>query len=138
MFTLGKGTKEKKNYFHKKIPMPHYGRWCRISTLIMVPINFWQNSDLFKKKEHFFSSKIDKVRAFQRNSFRENLSNTKHKSLKRLELLYSKIDKVRAFQRKSLNSFKENISILSKEISQFFQRKSLKYKTQIFETFLEL
>ena len=52
----------------------------------MVPINFWRNSDLFKKKERFSSSKIDKVRAFQRKSlkfFKENLSNTKHKSLKR-------------------------------------------------------
>ena len=29
-------------------PMPHYGRWCRISTLIMAPINFSRNSDLFK------------------------------------------------------------------------------------------
>ena len=65
--------------------MPHYGRGCRISTLIMVPINFWRNSDLFKKKEHFSSSKIDNFRAFQRKSlkiFKENLSNTKQKSLK--------------------------------------------------------
>ena len=72
-------------------PMPHYGRGCRISTLIMVPINFWRNSDLFKKKEHFSSSKIDKVRAFQRKSlkiFKENLSNTKHKSLKRFWCYY--------------------------------------------------
>ena len=46
-----------------------------ISTLIMVPINFWRNSDLFKKKRNS-SSKIDKVRAFQRKSFKffkENL-----------------------------------------------------------------
>ena len=28
-------------------PMPHYGRGCRIRTLIMVSINFWWNSDLF-------------------------------------------------------------------------------------------
>ena len=33
------------------------------STLIMVPINFWRNSDPFKK-EHFSSSKIYWVRAF--------------------------------------------------------------------------
>ena len=130
--------------------MLEYARMCRTSTLIMVPINFWRISDLVLKKEHFssskidkarafqtksFSSKIDKVRAFQRNSFRENLSNTKHKSLKRLELLYSKIDKVRAFQRKSLNSFKENISILSKEISQFFQRKLSNIKHKFLKRF---
>ena len=27
--------------------VPHYAIGCRISTLIMVPINFWRNSDLF-------------------------------------------------------------------------------------------
>jgi len=57
----------------------------------MVPINFWRNSDLFKKKERFSSSKIDKVRAFQRKSlklFKENLSNTKYKSLKRFWSYY--------------------------------------------------
>ena len=72
-------------------PMPHCGCVCSNSTLIMVPINFWRNSDLFKKKEHFSSSKIDKVRAFQRKSlkiFKENLSNTKHKSLKRFWSYY--------------------------------------------------
>ena len=30
----------------------------------MVPINFWRNSDPFKKEEHFSTSKIDRVRAF--------------------------------------------------------------------------
>ena len=35
-------------------PMLHYGHGCRISSLIMVPINFWRNSDLFKKKRTFF------------------------------------------------------------------------------------
>ena len=34
------------------------------TALIMVPINFWRNSDPFKKKEHFSSSKIERVRAF--------------------------------------------------------------------------
>ena len=66
-------------------PMPHCGCVCSNSTLIMVPINFWRNSDLFKKKEHLSSSKIDNFRAFQRKSlkiFKENLSNTKQKSLK--------------------------------------------------------
>ena len=66
-------------------PMPHYARGCRISTLIMVAINFWRNSDLSKKKESFSCSKIDKVRAFQRKSlkiFKENLWNKKRQSLK--------------------------------------------------------
>ena len=44
--------------------MPDYAHKCRTSTLKMVPINFWRNSDPFKKKEHFSSSKIDRVRAF--------------------------------------------------------------------------
>ena len=47
--------------------MPDYARRCRTSTLIMVPINFWRNSDPFKKKEHFSSSKNDRVRAFFAN-----------------------------------------------------------------------
>ena len=48
--------------------------------MIMVPINFWQNSDLFKK-----NSKTDKVRAFLDKSLKfsiENLSKAKYKSLK--------------------------------------------------------
>ena len=32
--------------------------------LIIVPISFWQDSDPFKKKEHFSGSKIDGIRAF--------------------------------------------------------------------------
>ena len=44
--------------------MLEYAHRCRTSTVIIVPINFWQNSDPFKKKEHFSSSKIDRVRAF--------------------------------------------------------------------------
>ena len=67
--------------------MSHYGRGCHISTIIMVPINFWRNFDLFFFKKGIFSSlKIDKVRVFQRESlnfFKENLPNTKQKSLKR-------------------------------------------------------
>ena len=67
-------------------PIPHCGCVCRISTLIMVPINFCEIFDLFKtKRAQFCSSKIDRVRAFQRKSmkmFKENLSNTNHKSLK--------------------------------------------------------
>ena len=65
--------------FHYQIQ--HYGHRCRISTLIMVQINIWQNFYLFKKI-HFSSSKI---RVFQRKSFnffKEILLNTKHKSLK--------------------------------------------------------
>ena len=57
-------------------PMPHYGHGCNISTLLMVPINFWRNFDLLKK-EHFSSLKIYKVSAFQRKSlkfFKEYLS----------------------------------------------------------------
>ena len=39
----------------------HYGRGCRISTLIMVPINFLRNFDLFEeKKEHFPAQKLTK------------------------------------------------------------------------------
>ena len=44
--------------------MPDYALRCRTSTMIMVPINFWRNSDPFKKEEHFSSSKMDRVRAF--------------------------------------------------------------------------
>ena len=44
--------------------MPDYAWRCWTSTLIMVPINFWQNSDPFKKKEHFSSSKTNRVKAF--------------------------------------------------------------------------
>ena len=34
--------------------MPDYARRSRTSTLIMVPIKFWRNSDPFKKKRTFF------------------------------------------------------------------------------------
>ena len=44
--------------------MLDYAHRCRTSTLIMVSINFWQNSDPFKNEEHFSSSKIDRLRAF--------------------------------------------------------------------------
>ena len=33
--------------------MPEYARRCQTSTLIRVPINFWRNSDPFKKKTFF-------------------------------------------------------------------------------------
>ena len=49
--------------------MPHYAHGCRISTLIMVPINFWRNSDLFKKKIVFLAQKLTKL-----DHFKENLS----------------------------------------------------------------
>ena len=52
---------------------------------MMAPINFWRNSDLFKKKEHFSSSKTDEVRAFLDKSLKfsiENLSKANDKSLK--------------------------------------------------------
>ena len=48
-------------------PMPHYSRRCRISTLIMVPINFWRNSDLFKKKNIFLAQKLIKLEHFKEN-----------------------------------------------------------------------
>ena len=67
-------------------PMPHCGCVCRISTLIMVPINFCEIFTCLKtKREQYFSSRIDRVLAFQRKSLKmleENLSNTNHKSLK--------------------------------------------------------
>ena len=43
-------TSPRRGLFH--CLMPDYARRCRTSTLIMVPINFWQNSDPLKKK-HF-------------------------------------------------------------------------------------
>ena len=44
-------------------PMPHYGHGCGISTLIMVPINFWRNTDLFKKSV-FLAQKLIKLEHF--------------------------------------------------------------------------
>ena len=38
----------------------YYMQFC---SLITLQINFWQNSDLFDKKEHFSYSNIDQVRA---------------------------------------------------------------------------
>ena len=40
-----------------------YALWFPTSPLMMVPINFWWNSDLVKKR-HFSSPKTDEVRAF--------------------------------------------------------------------------
>ena len=42
---------------------PDYAHKCRTSTLIMVPINYWQNSDPFKKK-HFLAQKFTKLEHF--------------------------------------------------------------------------
>ena len=44
-----------------------YGHGCRISILIMLPMNFWRNSDLFKKKEQYSSLNIDQVRAISKS-----------------------------------------------------------------------
>ena len=57
--------------------MSDYALGFRTSYLIIVPIEFWRNSDLFKKKEHFSSSKIDKMR-----TFRKKISEIVRKSLK--------------------------------------------------------
>ena len=49
------------------------------SLLVMVPMDFWVNSDLFKKG-HFSSSKTDKFRTFFAKSLKfstENLSKAK-------------------------------------------------------------
>ena len=48
-------------------PMPHCGCVCSNSTLIMVPINFWRNSDLFKKKNIFQAQKLAKLEHFKGN-----------------------------------------------------------------------
>ena len=64
-------------------PMPHYGRGCRISTLIMVPINFWRNSDLFKKKNIFLAQKLTILELFKENlwKFSKKISQTQNKNL---------------------------------------------------------
>ena len=63
--------------------MPHYGRGCRISTLIMVPINFWRNSDLFKKKNIFLAQKLTILELFKENlwKFSKKISQTQNKNL---------------------------------------------------------
>ena len=40
-----------------------------------LPIDFWRNSDLFEKKEHFSSSKTAKVRAFLHKSIKFLIGN---------------------------------------------------------------
>ena len=53
---------------------------CQTSTLRMVPIEFWQYLDLFKRTQHFFSSKIIEIRAFFfqiSQNFSRNLLETK-------------------------------------------------------------
>ena len=52
-----------------------YTLWFRTSPLMMVPINFWWNSDLFKKKEHFSSSITEEVRAFLDKSIKFSIEN---------------------------------------------------------------
>ena len=47
--------------------MPHYASGCRISTLIMKPINFWRNSDLLKKKNIFLAQKLTKLEHCKEN-----------------------------------------------------------------------
>ena len=63
-------------------PMLHCGRGCHISTLILVPINFWQISGLFKKLtklEHFkenvwnFTEKISQLQNINLWNFLEVL-----------------------------------------------------------------
>ena len=53
--------------------MPHYGRWCCINTLVIVPIN--------SKKNIFLAQKLAKLEHFCK-SFKVNLSNTGQKCLK--------------------------------------------------------
>ena len=50
--------------------MSHYGRGYRISTLIIVSINFWRNSDLFKKKKIFLAQIMTELERFEK---KENL-----------------------------------------------------------------
>ena len=47
----------------------------RSSTLMIVPIKFWRNSGKSKKKEHFSSSKTDKVFAFLHKSIKFLIEN---------------------------------------------------------------
>ena len=44
--------------------MPDCAWRCRTSTLIMVPINFWRNSDPFKKKSILITQKLTKLEHF--------------------------------------------------------------------------
>ena len=44
--------------------MPDYAHRYRTSTLIMVPINFWRNSDQFKKKNIFLAQKLTVLEHF--------------------------------------------------------------------------
>ena len=47
--------------------------FCRGSSLITLPIKFLRISDLFKKKENFSSSNIDRVRAILSKEIYESL-----------------------------------------------------------------
>ena len=57
--------------------MPDYAWRCRTSTLIMVPINFWRNSDTFKKK-HFLAQKLNKLEHFSQISQIFNIKSLKN------------------------------------------------------------
>ena len=65
--------------------MLDYERRCRISTLIMVPISFWRNSDLFKKKIVFLAQKLTKLEHFKEKAStkipRGHNTNRKHSTL---------------------------------------------------------
>ena len=51
---------------------------CCISPTIIVPLSLFSNSIPFLSKEHFASSKIEKVRAFYRKSLRNwNINHSK-------------------------------------------------------------
>ena len=96
--------KPKKNPYSKlSIPSPTLGCGCALTpwslslfpisdcalrfwtcTLMMVPFKFWQNSDLFKKKNIFLAQKLTKFRAFVDKSLKcsiEYLCKAKNKSL---------------------------------------------------------
>ena len=61
----------------------HISHFAVMGSLMTAPIFFWRNSDLFKKKEHFSSSKIDKIRAFLEISqnFHEKIAKISNKNL---------------------------------------------------------
>ena len=61
----------------------HLCQNAAIRVLLTAPIFFWRNSDLFKKKVYFSSSKIDKIRAVLRNlsKFHEKIAKICNKNL---------------------------------------------------------
>ena len=44
--------------------IPDYAQRCRTSTLMMVPINFWRNSDPFEKEEVFLAQRLKELEHF--------------------------------------------------------------------------